>query len=176
MNKIKYEHQTMRKIMIVAALLLCLGNACCFAQADNREKCGKECAADSCGMIDDDEKPTYPGGQKALIKFLRKNLSYPSIAAKYGVEGKVKMRVILSQNGEILETYADDCIITRFDADKFGVLTQNEQQVLKKELAREFAKEGFRTIKKMPKWTPAKNGDSGKKIRITIPLTFKGRN
>ena len=25
----------------------------------------------------------------------------------------------------------------------------------------------------MPKWLPAKNGDSGKKIRITMPLTFK---
>lgn len=172
----KHRHQTMKKIMIMAALLLCLGRTCCFAQTDNPGKCGQECVADSCEMIDDDEKPTYPGGQEALIKFLSKNLNYPSIAAKYGVEGKVKMRVILAQSGDILKIYADDCVITRFDADKFGVLTQNEQQVLKKELAREFAREGFRTIKKMPKWLPAKNGDSGKKIRITMPLTFKGRN
>jgi protein TonB len=115
---------------------------------------------------------SFPGGQKALTKFLDKNLQYPDAAGDYGVEGSVVMTFFVEKDGTLSEISANDCKIERFNTTKFSQETESKQKELKKQFALLFAKEGVRVIRKMPKWTPGKiNGESVRTI-ITQRITF----
>ena len=47
-------------------------------------------------------KPTYPGGSKALKEFLAKNKRYPAEAIKHKVEGSVLVKYSVSQAGKVV--------------------------------------------------------------------------
>ena len=114
---------------------------------------------------------TFPGGQKALTKYLDKNLQYPDAAADYGVEGSVIMTFFVEKDGSLSDISAHDCKIDRFNTTKFSQETESKQKELKKQFALLFAKEGARVIRKMPKWAPGKvNGES---IRTKINQSIR---
>jgi TonB family protein len=48
-----------------------------------------------------DTPPQFKGGQKKLVRFLNKNLHYPSSAEELGVEGKVFVYFIIEANGTL---------------------------------------------------------------------------
>jgi TonB family protein len=48
-----------------------------------------------------DTPPQFKGGQKKLVRFLNKNLHYPSSAEELGVEGKVFVYFIIEANGAL---------------------------------------------------------------------------
>ena len=48
-----------------------------------------------------DTPPQFKGGQKKLVRFLNKNLHYPSSAEEQGVEGKVFVHFIIEANGAL---------------------------------------------------------------------------
>jgi TonB family protein len=48
-----------------------------------------------------DTPPQFRGGQKKLVRFLNKNLHYPTGAQEQGVEGKVFVYFIVETNGEL---------------------------------------------------------------------------
>jgi TonB family protein len=48
-----------------------------------------------------DTPPQFKGGQKKLVRFLNKNLHYPSSAEEQGVEGKVFVYFIIEANGAL---------------------------------------------------------------------------
>ena len=119
-----------------------------------------------------EQMPEYPGGKKALIEFLGKNVKYPTVAAKYGVEGRVVMQFVVDVDGSLKDISAKDCKINRFNTTKFSQETEARQQELKNQFALLFAKEGARVIRKMPKWTPGKLDGKTVRVRHTIPIAF----
>ena len=116
-------------------------------------------------------KPQYPGGEKALKKFISKNLKYPDEAVAYGVEGNVIMTFFVNEDGTISDISAHDCKIERFNTTKFSQETEVRQKELKEQFAKLFAKEGARVIRKMPKWTPAKI--KGKVVRARMNQSIR---
>jgi protein TonB len=94
--------------------------------------------------------PGYPGGVPELMKFLQKNIRYPSLARENGLEGKV---------------------IVKFYVDTDG--TVREPTVLKDGVGGGCGDEAIRVVKAMPKWTPGSQRGKPVKVYYTLPVTFK---
>ena len=115
---------------------------------------------------------TFPGGQKALTKYLEKNIQYPDAAGDYGVEGSVIMTFFVEKDGTLSDISAHDCKIDRFNTTKFSQETESKQKELKEQFALLFAKEGVRVIRKMPKWIPGKVDGESVRTKINQRITF----
>ena len=122
-----------------------------------------------------DQLPQFPGGQKALLEFLGKNIKYPELAAQYGVEGQVIMAFVVEKDGSISGIKAVNCKIQHFNTTKFSQETENRQKELKEQFALLFAKEGARILRKTPKWIPGKHKGESVRTKYVIPITFRIR-
>ncbi len=93
----------------------------------------------------------FPGGRKALAKFLSDNLRYPQWAAEEGIGGKCYLRFVVSKTGEI---------------SRVSVIRKIEE-------CSDCNKEAQRVVLKMPKWTPGKDkhGDPVDSY-FNLPITF----
>lgn len=77
------------------------------------------------------DKPTFPGGDKALNKYLLENVKYPDIAIENGVEGIVVIGFLVQTDGSL-----NDAKVVKFvDPD--------------------LEKEAIRVVLAMPAWIPA---------------------
>jgi len=108
----------------------------------------EEVVDDAIIFIAPEEMPLFPGGDKALLKFLSQNIKYPAIAAENGIAGKVTVNFVVNIDGSI----SNARIIRGVD------------QALDKE--------ALRVIYSMPKWKPGKQ--SGKPVRVSyaVPINF----
>lgn len=79
-----------------------------------------------------DQKPTYPGGEEAMLKFINNNLCYPGGALDDMIEGTVYVRFVVEKDGSLTELQVLRGISSAFD------------------------KAAVAVIKQMPKWKPAK--------------------
>ena len=116
--------------------------------------------------------PKYPGGEKALMRFLEKNVQYPDAAQDYDVEGQVIMTFFVNEDGSLSDISAHDCKINRFNTTRFSQETESKQKELKQQFAKLFAKEGYRVIKKMPKWTPGKRNGIITRMKYNVRISF----
>ena len=116
--------------------------------------------------------PQFPGGQKALKQFFEKNVQYPDAAQDYDVEGQVIMTFFVNEDGSLSDISAHDCKINRFNTTRFSQETESKQKELKEQFAKLFAKEGYRVIKKMPKWTPGKFNGKITRMKYNLPINF----
>lgn len=48
-----------------------------------------------------EESPYFPGGEKALVKYLQKNIKYPAAAVKAKVSGNVFVQFMIESTGTI---------------------------------------------------------------------------
>ncbi len=96
-----------------------------------------------------DVQPMFPGGDKAMMDFLNKNIKYPKEAEDKGISGRVIVTYIVEKDGSL----SDVTVVRSLDP----LLDQ----------------EAIRVMKLMPKWTPGK--DKGKVVRTkyTLPFTFR---
>lgn len=63
------------------------------------------------------QKPTYPGGQNALKKFITSQLKYPKKALKDKTEGTVFLRYDINYKGEVVETHILSSLSKACDAE-----------------------------------------------------------
>ena len=93
--------------------------------------------------------PEFPGGPMELMKWLTKNLRYPSQALSQKQQGEVMVQFIINRDGTLT-----DFKVTK----SAGTALDNE---------------ALRVMRMMPKWTPGE--DHGKKCRtlFIIPVVFK---
>lgn len=95
------------------------------------------------------ESPEFPGGQSALLKFLKDNVVYPATAKDQGIQGKVFVRFTVTKDGTIKNI-----------------------QILKSP-HKSLSEETLRVLKLMPKWTPAKANGKAIDMEYTLPVNFK---
>jgi periplasmic protein TonB len=91
--------------------------------------------------------PEYPGGNTALVKFLKKHLQTPE-GIEEGDIVSVKVKFVVKYNGEI----------SQFSIVQDGGETYNE--------------EVMRVLKKMPKWIPGKTNGSNVSVYFVQSVTF----
>ncbi|MDR2119556.1 MAG: M56 family metallopeptidase [Tannerella sp.] len=95
-----------------------------------------------------DELPAFPGGNQALLSFIRENLRYPQEAWQNGIQGRVILSFIVRKDGKL-----SDVTVVR-------------------EVSPELDAEAVRVLKSMPDWTPGKLKGEVVSCKYTIPINF----
>ncbi len=93
--------------------------------------------------------PEFPGGMGALMKFLGKNIKYPTIAQENGVQGRVIVQFVVNKDGSIVDPVVVRSVDPYLD------------------------KEALRVVKAMPKWKPGMQRGKTVRVKYTVPVTFK---
>ncbi len=100
--------------------------------------------------------PSFRGGEKALMTYLRDNLRYPKAAEDKGIEGTVFVNFIVDEKGYVREVMASDVIGD--DADQ--LLTN----------------EAVRVVTSMPAWVAGRQHGKDVDVNFSIPITFELSN
>jgi protein TonB len=95
-----------------------------------------------------EEMPMFPGGDAALLDFLRKNLKYHEEAKDIGTAGRVFISFVVEINGVIT-----DVTIMR------GIGNGCDE-------------EAVRVVKSMPNWTPGKQNNIPVRVKFSLPVKF----
>lgn len=94
-------------------------------------------------------KPTFPGGQAALAKFIQENIVYPEPAIDNGVEATVDVVFAVDENGKV-----------------YTPRLKNEKQGYGMDEA------SLDVVSKMPKWNPGQIKGKNVKSYYTLPISF----
>ena len=96
-----------------------------------------------------EQMPQFPGGEAALMKYLKSHINYPPEAAKNNVKGKVVVRFVVKKDGSI-----------------------GEVKVVHS-LEKDLDKEAVRVVKSLPKFTPGRHDGQAVSVWYTLPVSFK---
>ena len=99
-----------------------------------------------------EEDATFPGGTAELMKYLQKNIKYPSICQEQGIQGRVIVQFVVEKDGSITDVQVIKAINPYLD------------------------KEAVRVVSTMPKWSPGKQRGKPVRVRFTLPVTFRLSN
>ncbi|MCR5395705.1 MAG: energy transducer TonB [Bacteroidales bacterium] len=93
--------------------------------------------------------PEFPGGEPALMNYIRQNIRYQEFAAECCIQGRVYLSFIVERDGSI-----------------------SNIEVLRSP-AEELSKEAIRIVQSMPKWKPGEIKDTPVRTKYVLPVTFK---
>lgn len=100
-------------------------------------------------LVDPDEGPKFPGGEKALNEFINKELRYPQNALDNGLQGRVICTYVVNSKGKIT-----NCKVI-------------------KSAHPDLDQEALRVIQKMPDWIPGQKDGKAVAVEYTLPIIFK---
>ena len=96
-----------------------------------------------------DKMPEFPGGQVEMIKFLSKNINYPTVALDQGLQGSIYVQFVIWKDGSVREVKVLRGVGSSLD------------------------NEAIRVIKMMPNWEPGTQRGIPVNTRYTLPIKFK---
>ena len=94
--------------------------------------------------------PEYPGGEKALSKFVENNINYPQDAIDQDTEGTVNVSFVVDEKGKVLNP-----------------------SVTGKPAGHGLDEEAVKVVKQMPAWKPGMVNGKPVKTRLALPVTFR---
>jgi TonB family protein len=97
-----------------------------------------------------EQMPEFPEGDKAMQSFIQKNIRYPKNAQYNGISGKVIIKFIVDENGNM----------------------QDVQCVRKPNKGEDLEQEAIRIVELMPQWIPGKNNNKTVKVQYLLPIVF----
>jgi protein TonB len=95
-----------------------------------------------------EQMPVFPGGEEALMKYLRDHINYPPMAVENEIQGKVIVDFVVGKDGKIRDI-----------------------KVAKK-LGFGFDEEAVRVIGSMPPWNPGKQNGRTVNVSYKVPVKF----
>lgn len=96
-----------------------------------------------------EQMPQFPGGEAELMKYLSKNIKYPTMAMENNIQGRVVVQFVVTKTGSIGEVK----VVRSVD--------------------RDLDKEAIRVCKSLPKFTPGKMNGQAVNVWYTLPVNFK---
>lgn len=96
-----------------------------------------------------EQKPQFPGGEAALMKWLSSNIQYPVMAQEEGAQGRVVVQFVVEKDGRV------------------------GQAKIARGRHPELDKEAIRLVKSLPKFIPGKMNGQEVNVWYTLPITFK---
>jgi len=96
-----------------------------------------------------EDKPVFPGGDAALMKFIADNTKYPEIAKENGIQGRVFIQFVIDKNGAVTKVQVAKGVDPYLDA------------------------EALRVVKLLPNWTPGKQRGKPVPVTFVVPINFK---
>jgi len=106
--------------------------------------------------------PQFPGGEKALMKFLGDNIHYPDDALKANIQGRVILQFIISSKGKV----TDPKVIAVMEHKSKVHIDLNDSRY------ESLKKEALRMALSMPAWNPGKQGGKAVAVKYTLPISF----
>jgi len=94
-------------------------------------------------------QPEFPGGQAALLEFLRRHVKYPAAAQESGVQGRVIVQFFVNRDGSVTDPVVLRSVSPMLD------------------------REAVRVVSSMPRWRPGMQGGRTVRTTYTIPVSFK---
>ena len=96
-----------------------------------------------------EQNPQFPGGDKALIKFLQDHITYPDFERTLDIEGKVLVRFVVMEDGSV-----DGVVISK------GVTPGLDN-------------ESMRVVKMMPKFKPGTQQGKPVRVYFNLPVVYR---
>ncbi|MCB0528930.1 MAG: TonB family protein [Saprospiraceae bacterium] len=100
-------------------------------------------------MFDIQKPPSFPGGEKELLKYLSENIKYPPLARENNIQGTVALTFVVGKDGSVKDV-----------------------QIVK-DIGGGCGKEAVRVVQTMPKWNPGEANGHAVKVRFTLPVRFR---
>ncbi len=94
------------------------------------------------------QMPEFPGGMRASLEFMARNLKYPTKAQEAGKQGRVVVQFIVQKDGSLSDLHVLRSVDPWLDA------------------------EAIRVIGIMPKWKPGMQDGQAVAVKYTMPVTF----
>ena len=110
--------------------------------------CGEPAIGDTI-LVVPEIMPSFPGGQQAMIKFIRESMQFPEKELAQGIQGRVILQFVVERDGSIA-----DIVVVR------GVNPALDR-------------EAIRIVESMPKWIPGKQSGRVVRTRFTLPINFR---
>lgn len=101
------------------------------------------------GMIVGEHRAEFPGGDRALLDFLKSNLVYPKAAQDSSIQGRVIVRFTVEKDGSITDVEVARSVYPALD------------------------EEAVRVVSMMPKWKPGTQMGDIVRTKFTLPVLFK---
>lgn len=96
-----------------------------------------------------EQKPQFPGGEAALLKWVSDHIRYPAMAQENNIQGKVVLQFVVTKTGKVGEVK----VMRSKDPD--------------------LDKEAVRVVKSLPDFVPGKMNGHAVNVWYTLPVTFK---
>jgi len=101
-------------------------------------------------LVEAPEKmPEFPGGEKLMMTYIGRTVKYPEEAKENGIGGRVYLSFVVERDGSL-----SDIRVLR-----------SAHPLLDRE--------AIRVVKTMPKWTPGEQNGEPRRVKYTLPFTFK---
>ena len=98
-----------------------------------------------------EQKPQFPGGDAALLKWVSEHIRYPAMAQESNIQGRVVVQFVVTKTGKVGEV---------------KVLRSKDPDL---------DKEAVRVVKSLPAFVPGKMNGHAVNVWYTLPVTFKLR-
>lgn len=135
--------------------MACLVMASLVATASGNLSSGDVCGTTAQGdevYSSADKMPVFPGGEAALMMYVRDNISYPSIAEEKNIQGKVIVQFVVDTTGQVGEVKVARSVDPELD------------------------REAVRVVKTLPPFTPGTRLGKPVNVWFTLPVNFKLEN
>ena len=99
-------------------------------------------------FYDYEKMPEFQGGDNELLKYLKKELNYPEVSRKNGIQGKVYVSFVVNVDGHISSVK------------------------IARSVNKELDDEALRVVKKMPNWKPGRQDGIIVKVTYMVPVNF----
>ena len=96
--------------------------------------------------------PEFPGGEAALIKYLKENVDYPQKEKRKRIQGTAYVRFVIDKTGKVR------------DVDIFPGTEGRATEAMKAE--------AIRVVSEMPDWKPGTQGGKPVSVQYSIPIMF----
>lgn len=96
-----------------------------------------------------EEMPSFPGGEKALMQYIKDNTYYPKEMCEGAAQGRVMVGFVINEDGSV-----------------------SDVKILKS-LTPECDEVAVEIVKGMPKWNPGKQNGKAVKTKYTVPVSFR---
>ncbi len=96
-----------------------------------------------------EQMPQYPGGEAAMMSFIRDHINYPDMERENDIQGRVVVGFVVQEDGSLTDINVKKGVSSGLD------------------------KEAVRVVKMLPKFNPGKQQGKAVKVSFVLPIMFK---
>ena len=146
-----YHNRFLSGLLLVTCLVMASLVVTASGNLSSGDVCGTTAQGDEV-YSSADKMPVFPGGEAALMMYVRDNISYPSIAEEKNIQGKVVVQFVVDTTGQVGEVKVARSVDPDLD------------------------REAVRVVKTLPPFTPGTRLGKPVNVWFTLPVNFKLEN